>query len=103
MKLSSRHIIPLMLVCVMLTGLFSSCQRKPLYLAQRGTLDINVSVYDIQLELLWGVSWKTDWQYLWDESLYGYIGYTEPMCIPSTKIITEANIPRATSVPMVDV
>ena len=78
MKLSSRHIIPLMLVCVMLTGLFSSCQRKPLYLAQRGTLDINVSVYDIQLELLWGVSWKTDWQYLWDESLYGYIGYTEP-------------------------
>ena len=78
MKLSSRHIIPLMLVCVMLTGLVSSCQRKPLYLAQRGTLDINVSVYDIQLELLWGVSWKTDWQYLWDESLYGYIGYTEP-------------------------
>lgn len=78
MRSSRQHIAPLILVALMLLSIFSSCQRKPLYLAQRGTLDINVSVYDIQLELLWGVDWKTEWQYLWDESLYGYIGYTEP-------------------------
>lgn len=67
-----------MFVALLLTSLITGCYRKPLYLAQRGTLDINVSVYDIQLELLWGIDWKTHWQYLWDESLYGPIGYTEP-------------------------
>ena len=56
----------------------SGCERKDLYLAQRGTIDVNVSVYDIDLDLLWGLEWKTQWQYLWDESLYGPIGYTEP-------------------------
>lgn len=67
-----------MFVALLLTSLITGCYRKPLYLAQRGTLDINVSVYDIQLEMLWGIDWKTEWQYLWDESLYGPIGYTEP-------------------------
>ena len=56
----------------------SGCERKDLYLAQRGTIDVNVSVYDIDLDLLWGLEWKTQWQYLWDESLYGPIGYNEP-------------------------
>ena len=55
----------------------AGCQRKPLYLAQRGTLDVDVSVYDIRLDLLWGLDWKTEWQYRWDESVYGPIGYTE--------------------------
>lgn len=63
---------------MLLTGLTTGCERKDLYLAQRGTLDVDVSVYDIQLDLLWGIDWKAEWQYLWDESLYGPIGYTEP-------------------------
>ena len=57
---------------------FTGCERKPLYLAQRGTLYVDVSVYNIQLDLLWGVDWKTEWQYMWDESLHGPLGYSEP-------------------------
>jgi hypothetical protein len=59
-------------------GLFTSCERKDLYLAQRGLLNVEVSVYDFQLDMLWGVDWQTRWQYLWDESLYGPVGYTMP-------------------------
>ena len=73
-----RHIAPWVFVALLLTSIITGCQRKDLYLAQRGTLNIDVSVYDIQLDLLWGLDWKTEWQYLWDASLYGPIGYTEP-------------------------
>ena len=73
-----RHITLWMLVALLPMGLFTSCERKDLYLAQRGLLNVDVSVYDFQLELLWGVDWQTRWQYLWDESLYGPVGYTMP-------------------------
>lgn len=73
-----RHIAPFALVLMTLITMLTSCERKDLYLAQRGTLSIDVSVYDIQLNLMWGADWQTKWQYLWDESLYGPIGYTEP-------------------------
>lgn len=73
-----RHIAPWVFVALLLTSIITGCQRKDLYLAQHGTLNIDVSVYDIQLDLLWGLDWKTEWQYLWDESFYGPIGYTEP-------------------------
>lgn len=78
MKPLTRHIAPWTFVALLLTSLVTGCYRKPLYVAQRGMLNIDVSVYDIQLDLLWGIDWKTEWQYLWDESLYGPIGYTEP-------------------------
>ena len=78
MRRHHRHIAPWVFVALLLTSIITGCQRKDLYLAQRGTLNIDVSVYDIQLDLLWGLDWKTEWQYLWDESLYGPIGYTEP-------------------------
>lgn len=73
-----RHILPLITLMVSLVMVLSGCERKDLYLAQRGTIDVDVSVYNINLDLLWGLEWKTQWQYLWDESLYGPIGYTEP-------------------------
>lgn len=73
-----RHIAPWVFVALLLTSIITGCQRKDLYLAQRGMLSIDVSVYDIQLDLLWGVDWQAKWQYQWDESLYGAIGYTEP-------------------------
>ena len=73
-----RHILPLITLMISLVMVLSGCERKDLYLAQRGTIDVNVSVYNINLDLLWGLEWKTQWQYLWDESLYGPIGYTEP-------------------------
>lgn len=78
MKKIARHIVPLMLAMILVVTALTSCERKELYLAQRGTLNIDVSVYDIQLDLLWGLEWKAEWQYLWDESLYGPVGYTEP-------------------------
>lgn len=73
-----RHILPLITLMISLVMVLSGCERKDLYLAQCGTIDVNVSVYDIDLDLLWGLEWKTQWQYLWDESLYGPIGYNEP-------------------------
>lgn len=73
-----RHILPLITLMISFVMVLSGCERKDLYLAQRGTIDVNVSVYNINLDLLWGLEWKTQWQYLWDESLYGPIGYTEP-------------------------
>ena len=78
MKKNCRHIALLVSVMMCILTATTSCERKDLYLAQRGTLNIDVSVYDIQLEMLWGIEWKTEWQYLWDESLYGPIGYSEP-------------------------
>ena len=73
-----RHIAPLVFVTICVLTAMTSCERKDLYLAQRGTIAVDVSVYNINLDLLWGLEWKTQWQYLWDESLYGPIGYTEP-------------------------
>ena len=78
MKKSHLHTLPLALLMMLIISIASSCERKPLYLAQHGTLSIDVSVYDIRLDLLWGMDWNTEWQYYWDESLYGPVGYSEP-------------------------
>lgn len=89
MRTSRRHIAPIVFVMTCVVMVVAGCQRKPLYLAQRGTIDVNVSVYDIQLDLLWGLEWKTEWQYLWDESLYGSIGYTEPAGVRANVYTTD--------------
>ena len=73
-----RHMALWMFVAWFTMNFFSSCERKDLYLAQRGLLSVDVSVYDFQLDVMWGADWQTRWQYYWDESLYGYVGYTEP-------------------------
>ena len=78
MKRKDRHIAPWAFVALLLMSLLAGCERKDLYLSQRGTLSIDVSVYDIQLDLMWGADWQLKWQYLWDESLYGFVGYAEP-------------------------
>lgn len=92
MKLFNRHIAPLALVMMIFTTALTGCERKPLYLAQRGTLNVDVSVYNIQLDLLWGVDWKTEWQYMWDESLHGPLGYSEPSGVRANVFsLTESN------------
>ena len=92
MRRISRHIAPFAFVMMILTTMLTGCERKDLYLAQHGTLSIDVSVYDIQLDLLWGLEWRTEWQYQWDESLYGAIGYTEPTGIRANiYALNEAN------------
>lgn len=56
-----------------------SCRFKPLYIDDVNT-HITVSLYDIKLELLWGLDWRTEWKYYayWDSLKYGTLGYTIP-------------------------
>ena len=71
------HIAHALLSGLTLLMLTVACERKDLYLRVDQT-QIDIAVYDIRLELLWGMSWHTEWQYEWDEELYGPIGYTMP-------------------------
>lgn len=63
----------------------SACVRKDLFLRVDQT-QIAVEIYDINLDLLWGIEWETQWQYDWDTSLetYGDLGYTKPELIKGT-------------------
>ena len=63
----------------------NSCERKDLYLRVNG-IDIEVEIYDVRLDLLWGIDWETEWQYTWNESStdFGTIGYTKPELIKGT-------------------
>lgn len=65
--------------------LANSCERKDLFLRVDST-NISIAIYDINLELLWGIDWQTEWQYEWDEALgdYGSLGYTRPDQIRGT-------------------
>ena len=71
----------------------TSCERKELYL-RVDTTEISVEMYDIRLDLLWGIDWETEWQYTWNESAadFGTIGYTKPELIKGTIY----NVDRAT-------
>ena len=48
-----RHMALWMLVALLPMSFFSSCERKDLYLAQRGLLNVDVSVYDFRLDVMW--------------------------------------------------
>ena len=71
-----------LLVCVFAN---SACQFKDLYL-RVDDVSISIAVYDVRLDLLWGVGWKTEWLYSWDESLadFGPLGYTKPDYVKGT-------------------
>ncbi|MBO7050504.1 MAG: DUF5119 domain-containing protein [Bacteroidaceae bacterium] len=72
------------LASVLLFGM-TSCERKDLYLRVDRT-EIKIEIYDIRLDLLWGIDWETEWQYSWNESSsdFGYIGYTKPELVKGT-------------------
>lgn len=55
----------------------TSCERKDLWLRQ-DQATIEIAIYDIRLDLLWGIEWQAQWQYSWDAEMYGDIGYTKP-------------------------
>ena len=75
--------IILVFAIVLLFG--NSCERKDLFLRVDG-VDISVEMYDVRLDLLWGIDWETEWQYTWNESAadFGTIGYTKPELIKGT-------------------
>ena len=56
----------------------AGCCRKDLYLAPRGNVEMTVTSNVFDYEILWGTEWHIDWQYPWDEELYGPMGYTLP-------------------------
>lgn len=57
--------------------LLCGCERKDLWLRQNQAT-IEIAIYDIRLEMLWGLQWQAEWQYNWDASIYGDMGYTKP-------------------------
>lgn len=63
----------------------TACERKDLFLRVDQT-QIAVEIYDVNLDLLWGISWDTQWQYEWNESAldFGVMGYTKPELIKGT-------------------
>jgi len=77
--------IQIILVFAMVLLFGNSCERKDLYLRVNG-IDISVEMYDVRLDLLWGIDWETEWQYTWNESAtdFGTIGYTKPELIKGT-------------------
>lgn len=70
----------------------SACHRKELFLRVDQT-QILVEIYDINLDLLWGIEWETQWQYDWNESnvAFGLKGYTQPELIKGTIYNVDAN------------
>jgi hypothetical protein len=83
-KRSTKIQIILGLAIIMMLG-FTSCERKDLFLRVDQT-QISVEIYDIRLDLLWGIEWETEWQYSWNETAanFGVIGYTKPELIKGT-------------------
>ena len=77
--------IQIILVFAMVLLFGNSCERKDLYL-RVDTIEISVEMYDVRLDLLWGIEWETEWQYTWNETAadFGTIGYTKPELIKGT-------------------
>lgn len=73
-RASARTATLLAALCLLL---LASCERKPLYLRVEQA-QVDVVIYDVQLDLLWGTDWMQQWQYDWDETAYGPLGYTRP-------------------------
>ena len=77
--------IQIILGLLMFLLMNSACERKDLFLRVDQT-QIQVELFDISLDLLWGIDWQAEWQYNWNESIstYGQIGYSQPELIKGT-------------------
>lgn len=80
----NTYIVRFIAMALLVMATLSSCERKPLYLQATGQVDVEVGVYDIELQYIWGTEWVTEWQYEWDEAEYGAIGYTKPHGVRAT-------------------
>ncbi len=79
MRIHRRHIAPVALVMTFIATMLVGCHRKPLYLAQRGNMSLGTAIIELDLDLLWGTSWKEQLQYPWDDAKHGVLGYSEPV------------------------
>lgn len=84
-KIHPTTLKALPLIAVLSALFLTGCERKPLYL-RVNEAKINVAVYDVRLELLWGIDWESKWQYQWDglTKQYGPIGYSKPENVRAT-------------------
>lgn len=89
-RLIAKIQVILGLAIVLLTS--SACERKELFL-RVDQIQISVEITDINLSMLWGVEWKTDWQYTWNEAStkFGAMGYTKPELIKGTVYNIDSN------------
>ena len=78
MKRLRRHIAPIVFVMTIIATMLAGCYRKPLYLAQRGNMSIGTAAIELELDMLWGINWRDQLQYPWDDAIHGRLGYTEP-------------------------
>lgn len=78
MRIHRRHIAPVALVMTFIATMLVGCHRKPLYLAQRGNMSLGTAAIELDLDMLWGTSWKEQLQYPWDDAIHGKLGYSEP-------------------------
>lgn len=65
----------LAMVLVAVLAMNVACERKDLYL-RVDQVEVNIAIYDIQLDLLWTPVWSTELNYEWLAE-YGYLGYNE--------------------------
>lgn len=75
----------LLALATVLSLLTTSCERKELWLPSKQA-NIDIAIYDIDLELYFGIDWRYEWQYDWPEEDpdYGPIGYSEPYGVQAT-------------------
>ena len=79
MRPLTRHIAPMMFVALLLTSLITGCERKPLYLAPRGNVSLGTAAFELSLDMLWGINWREQLQYPWNEAAHGTLGYSVPL------------------------
>jgi hypothetical protein len=65
----------LIIITMIMGAVLSGCERKDLYL-RVDQAEINIAIYDIQLDLLWQPSWRLELDYEW-LAKYGPLGYPE--------------------------
>jgi len=75
----------LLIAAVLVSLLNTSCVRKDLWLPNRQA-NIDIALYDIDLELYFGFNWRFEWYYEWPEEdpAYGPLGYTTPEDVRAT-------------------
>ena len=69
------RITALIIITMIMGAVLSGCERKDLYL-RVDQAEINIAIYDIQLDLLWQPSWRLELDYEW-LAKYGPLGYPE--------------------------
>ncbi len=98
MKRYMAKMLPVVALMLALVG----CERKPeLHLDYSGTIETELPLIELQLDVFWdyetetegAYNWRNEWYYGWDDedqSLFGDIGYTKPTSFQIRRYYTGA-------------